>query len=177
MNIPEKWQKFLGKLLGNGGPQIRPMRQEDVDEVVRIIRLHDSDDGKAAAQFYARGRTFDAPYEQDQHFVLIDPEEGRIVGVSGYGLDDSPETSGIFWLGWTYVNPYFRGKGYGARLLHVVIEHVRRLGGRKLYLDTSSSEKYATAVAFYERFGFREEGRLVDYYREGEHKLLMGLKF
>lgn len=175
MNIPEKWQKFLKTLIG-GGPVVRPMRREDIDEVVRIIRLHDSDDGKAAQQFFDRGRPFDAPYEQSQHFVVTDPEVERVVGVSGYNTDSSPETSGIYWLGWTYVNHHFQGKGYGARLMHVVIEHVRRMGGRKLYLDTSSLEKYSGAVRFYERFGFREEGRLVDYYQEGDHKLIMGLR-
>lgn len=173
--IPDKWRRFLEELVGNG-PRIRPMGPDDVREVVRIVRLHDSDDGRAARAWFEDPHRFDAPYEDARHFVLIDPTEQRIVGVSGYGRDSSREVAGVYWLGWTYVNPYFRGRGYGARLLHVVIEHVRRFGARKLYLSTSSLESFADAVAFYRRMGFVEEGRLRDFYRDGEDQLLMGLR-
>lgn len=175
MAIPDKWRQFLEELVGTG-PRIRPMEPGDVREVVRIVRLHDSDDAKAAEHYFRDTERFDVPYDEARHFVLLDPVERRIVGVSGYGRDRSREVAGVYWLGWTYVNPYFRGRGFGARLLHVVVEHVRRFGARKLYLSTSTLESFRAAVGFYERVGFVEEGRLRDYYRDGEDQLIMGLR-
>lgn len=160
------------RVLGKGGARIRVMRPDDLDEVLRMIRLHDSDDYKAAKQSFAQTR-FDMPQHITAHFVIIDPEENRPVGVSGYYLDDL-EARGLYWLGWTYVNPFFRGRGLGGKLMRFVLEAVREAGGRKIYLSTSSLESYATAVGFYERHGFIEEGRLLDYYADGEHQLIMG---
>ena len=175
MAIPDKWKQFLTSLLPAGGPIVRPMTRDDLREVVRIIRLHDSDDAKAAKAYFERPGHFDSDYESSQHLVLIEPEEARVVGVSGFGADPSYEARGVFWLGWTYVNPFFRGRGYGAQLLHIVVEQVRRLGARKLYVETSSMEKFAAAVAFYQRVGFEHEGLLKDFYREGEDKIIMGM--
>ena len=61
-------------------------------------------------------------------------------------------------------------------LLQHVIDNVRQLDVRKLYVDTSSDVAYGNAVRLYERFGFREEGRLLDYYEAGEDFLIMGLE-
>ena len=166
------WDKLANRVFGRGGPQVRLMDQRDLDEVLRMIRLHDSDDYKAAKASFAETR-FDAPEQVTAHFVVIDPEERRPVGVTGYYIDDL-EARGLYWLGWTYVNPFFRGKGFGGVLMEFVLEAVRELGGRKIYLSTSSLESYATAVGFYKRYGFVEEGRLLDYYNDGEHQLILG---
>lgn len=154
------------------GAQLRRMEQGDLEEVVRIIRLHDSDDARAAR--VAFGQTpLDSPEPVGLHVVLIEPAERRIVGVSGYYVDDL-EARGVYWLGWTYVNPFFRGKGYGKLLMEFTLRAVALQGARKLYLSTSSLPKYDEAVGFYRRFGFVEEGRLLDFFRAGEHKLIMG---
>lgn len=150
---------------------IRLMTPHDLDEVLRIIRLHDSDDYHSARHAFSPER-FTLSQEVTAHFVLEDFEERRIVGVSGYFIDDD-EAQGIYWLGWTYVNPFFRGRGFGKVLMRHVEERLLGLGARKLYLSTSSLEKYASAVRFYERCGFATEATLSDYFRPGEHKLLM----
>ena len=186
MAIPDKWKRFLDEVVGvfgPGGPRVRPMVAADLREVLRIVRLHDSDDARAAQDYFAHYKPGVGEYEAVQHFVLEDPTAtrrdggtGRVVGVSGYHIDEGGEAAGIYWLGWTYVNPYFRGRGYGAQLLHVVFEHVRRFGARKLYLTTSSLPKFEAAVGFYQRHGFAEEGRLRDFYCDGEHQLILGVK-
>lgn len=167
------WKEFATSLFGKSAPTIRAMEAGDLEEVLRIVRLHDSDDYRAAKRAFSDSR-FDLPEDESQHFVLIDPTEKRIVGVSGYFVENS-ESRGIYWLGWTYLSPFFRRKGYGAMLLHFVIRSVKRFGARKIYLSTSDNEAYAPAVAFYKRFGFEEEGRLKDYFQEGEAKIILGL--
>jgi len=149
------------------------MVREDVAEVVRIIRLHDSDDAEHAGRYLAEEATFtDDP--DHGHIVAEDRAEERVVGVSGWGADGG-EGEGIFWVGWTYVNPWSQGKGVGLRLLEAVIGRVRERRGRKLYVETSSLAKYAKAVRVYERLGFVQEGRLRDFYAPGEDKLVLGM--
>lgn len=174
VKIPDDWVQFARDIFGPGSPEIRKMRRDDVDEVLRIIRLHDSDDYRAAKRSFAH-TSFDEAQDTAAHFLLIDPDEGRPIGVTGYYVDDL-EAKGIYWLGWTYVNPFFRGKGHGSQLLHFVIRTVKRFGARKLYLSTSDLPEYDDAVRFYERFGFRLEGRLEDYFQQGEAKLIYGLE-
>ncbi len=151
---------------------IRPMRPEDLSEVLRMIRLHDDDDYRAAQRSFAHHNPEQRP-EHGAHFVYIDPQELRPLGVIGYSVDDL-EARGTYWLGWTYVNPFSRGKGIGAQLMAFNLAALRALGARKLFLSTSSLPKYQAAVGFYQRHGFAEEGRLLDFYAPGEHKILMG---
>jgi len=171
--VTTDWKEFANSLFGESAPTIRVMEAADLDEVLRIVRLHDSDDYRAAKRAFSSAR-FDLPEDDSQHFVLIDPKEKRIVGVSGYFVENS-EARGIYWLGWTYTSPFFRRKGYGAMLLHLVIRSVKRFGARKLYLSTSDSAAYGPAIDFYKRFGFVEEGRLKNYFQDGEAKIILGL--
>ena len=152
----------------------RDMVASDQDEVVRIIRLHDTDDGKEALQFFDAyfGDPARVSSPLHRHIVYVEPGERRVVGVSGHGPGPI-QGQGIFWLGWTYVNPYFTRRGIGGSLLSEVVSRLRLLGGRKLYLDTSSLSKYEPAIKLYTRFGFREEGRFLDYYQEGEDCVIM----
>ena len=167
------WKEFARELFGKDGPELRCMEARDLDEVLRIIRLHDSDDYEAASVSYS-SYDFSSGDAERGNFVICEPDEGRVVGVSGYYIDDL-ESQGIYWLGWTYVNPFFQGGGYGARLLHFVMRSLRNYAARKLYLSTSSLEKYETAIGFYERFGFIQEATLRDYYREGEDQLIFAV--
>ena len=162
------------KLTGRSASNIRLMEPADLDEVLRMIRLHDSDDYKAAKQSFDKSR-FDLPLEVSAHVVIDDPKERRPVGVCGYYVDDL-EARGLYWLGWTYVNPFFRGRGYGGELLEHVFGMLANFRARKIYLTTSSLPKYASAVKFYERHGFVQEGKLLDYYADGDHQLVMGCR-
>ena len=149
------------------------MRSSDVDEVIRIIRLHDSDDAKEARRYFDGGPASSGD-PRHGHLVCIDPDDDTVIGVSGWDADDG-EGQGVFWLGWTYVNPFQEGRGAGRLLLGAVLAYVRELSGRRLFLDTSSLPKYERAVRFYERNGFAREGQLKDYYGPGDDKVLMGL--
>ena len=149
---------------------IRKMEKSDLNAVVKIIHRHDPDDGKCARRYFSQ--YFSSPKRvkspDEEHYVIIEAETGKILGVSGHALDEC-ETQGIYWLGWTYVDQKFRRCGLGRKLLGHVFKQIR--GTRKVYLDTSSDDKYADAREFYEHFGFQMEGRLKDYYGVKEDRL------
>lgn len=53
-----------------------------------------------------------------------------------------------------YVRPAFRGKGLGRKLAGEVITEAKKIGYRKMRLDTVSS--MTEAIGLYKSFGFRE---------------------
>jgi len=154
--------------------QIRNMVVSDVDDAAAIVAAHNQTDGRLAMEYY---RKYFADRQRstsrcEKSFVGICGDS--VVGVAGFCPDKygSPD---ILWLNWFYVHPDYRQRGIGRELLKRVLDEARTLAVRKVYLDTSSDNSYARAVALYKRFGFREEGRLLDYYGHGEHYLVMGL--
>ena len=154
---------------------IRPIEPGDVNTAVRIIADHDSFDGECAAEYFASylGRGVGHSDSHERNFVAIDGEGGDVVGVCGV-CPDKYHTPGILWLTWFYVAREARRKGIGAAMLKHVQAVSAAAGARRLYLDTSSDPKYDDAVRLYERFGFRVEGRLADYYGGGEAMIIMG---
>ena len=71
---------------------------------------------------------------------------------------------GVTHWGWLYIELLFlreelRGLGYGHRLLTLAEEEGRRLGAKKIYLDTFSFQ----APEFYKEHGYRIFGELADF--------------
>ena len=62
----------------------------------------------------------------------------------------------VCWISLLYLEPAFRGKGYGIQLLARAVDFYRRQGRGSLRLLVAESNR--TARAFYEREGFRQIG-------------------
>ncbi len=157
--------------------EFREMTAEEVPAVVAIISAHSRADGRMAAAYYAGYFADDARVRspRERNIVGLMAAERGIAGVIGFCPDkyDCPD---MLWLNWFYVAEKYRGRGLGTALLDRAIGEARELGTRKLYLDTSSDASYKAAVRLYGRFGFREEGKLLDYYVAGEDCLILGLE-
>ena len=150
---------------------IRPMEPRDLNEVIRIIRLHDSEDAHHARAYFKAYFAEDGPAD-GEHMVYVDEKRKRLVGVAGYHRGEE-EAVTVYWIGWIYVHREFSRRGIGTALMNQVLSRVRTLGGRKIYTDTSSLQSYNAAVAFYKRCGFLLEAVMKDYYRDGEDCLLL----
>jgi len=176
--MPDAWDQWLDELSTRDDARIRLLEPGDVEEVLRIIRLHDTDDYRAARRTFEH-YAFDATLAANAYVVAVTSETGdettdeRLVGVSGYWADRG-EADRIFWVDWTYVNPFFQGRGFGSLLLSAVVETLADIGARKLFVATSSLPKYEAAVGLYQTHGFEREARLEDYYGDGEHQLILG---
>lgn len=161
----------------DGMISIREMTRPDVARVVEIISTHHKIDGEMADRYY---RQFFSDNERvasprERIFVATIAPEGIVVGVAGFAPDED-DWSGVLWESFFHVDPKYRRRGIGAKLLKHSIDAVRELAVRKLYVKTSSDVSFASARKLYKRLGFREEGMLFDYYDKGEHCLIFGLE-
>ena len=102
-------------------------------------------------------------------FVLLE-DSGNLVGYACYGLIPGSEVShDLYWIA---VHPDYQGRGFGKQILRQTEEAMRRVGARQVYLDTSSSERYAPTRAFYTASKFALSAELPDFYRPGDGKLI-----
>ncbi|MFN4089308.1 MAG: GNAT family N-acetyltransferase, partial [Alphaproteobacteria bacterium] len=103
------------------------------------------------------------------HFVVAS-RDGRLVGYACFG--DIPGTTGRHDLYWIAVDPDLQGLGLGREILRRAEEEATRQGAARLYVDTSTSARYAPTRAFYRRAGYRLAAELPDFFRDGDGKAI-----
>jgi ribosomal protein S18 acetylase RimI-like enzyme len=109
--------------------------------------------------------------ESGYEFVLADIDD-RLAGYACFGR--IPCTIGSFDLYWIAVDPAWQRSGIGRALVSAAELQIASRGGRRLYIDTSGRDQYDSTRSFYERVGFRCEARLVDFYLQGDDKIIYG---
>ena len=103
------------------------------------------------------------------HFLFA--ERGKeVIGYTCFGR--IPATKDRYEIYWIAVQNDLRGAGIGRKLLARTEEDISTQGGRRIYIDTSSREKYEPTRSFYRRCGYREEAVLKDFYSPGDAKVI-----
>jgi GNAT superfamily N-acetyltransferase len=114
-----------------------------------------------------RARGAAAGYE----FLLLDADgTGELAGYACFGR--IPATENSWDLYWIVVGRNFQRLGLGRRLLAGTEAAVRRAGGARLYIDTSSRPQYLTTRRFYAACGYTVAAELPDFYRAGDGKVI-----
>jgi ribosomal protein S18 acetylase RimI-like enzyme len=75
-------------------------------------------------------------------------------------------------LYWIAVDKSKHRGGVGKRLLKFTEEEVVRRGGKMLLIETSSQETYGGTIQFYEKTGYDLVGKIPEYYKPGDDKLI-----
>ena len=88
----------------------------------------------------------------------------------------TPLTESTFDLYWIAVDKTQHRSGVGRKLLKFAEEEVFRRGGKLLLAETSSMETYGGTIAFYEKTGYELVGKIVEYYKPGDDKLIFAKK-
>ena len=100
----------------------------------------DADIEDIESSYFGRGGTF----------LVLEAEDGEIVGAYGlYPLDEHTCE-----LRKMYLDKAYRGQGLGRFLLDDALSQARRLGFRRMTLETASVLK--EAIALYKSYGFAE---------------------
>jgi ribosomal protein S18 acetylase RimI-like enzyme len=95
---------------------------------------------------------------------------GELVGYCAWGA--VPLTKGSYDLYWIVVAPSAQGLGVGRRLMDLAELQIAKLGGGRLYIETSSRDAYVRTRRFYRAAGYSRAARLPDFYSRGDHKLV-----
>jgi len=102
-------------------------------------------------------------------FIFVE-SAGELVGYCAWGA--VPLTKGSYDLYWIAVAPNTQGLGIGRRLMQLAELAIARLGGGRLYIETSSRAAYVRTRRFYRSAGYRLAARLRDFYARGDHKVV-----
>jgi ribosomal protein S18 acetylase RimI-like enzyme len=103
------------------------------------------------------------------HFLFAE-DRGHLLGYTCYGPIAC--TKGRFDLYWIIVQPQLRGMGLGRRLLTETEILIRRQGGERIYVETSSREQYSPTRGFYVSCGYELCAALKGFYSEGDDKMI-----
>jgi ribosomal protein S18 acetylase RimI-like enzyme len=111
-----------------------------------------------------------AGQEKSGYFFLFAMDGDTTCGFVCFG--PTPCTVGTFDLYWIVVDDNYRGKGIGLELLRQTEKALSKMKARKLYIETSSTDKYLPTRNFYLKAGYAEEARLKDFYLPEDDKVI-----
>jgi len=97
-------------------------------------------------------------------------EVSEVLGYVCFG--PTPLTEATYDLYWIAVDKSKHRGGVGKRLLKFAEEEIARRGGQMLLVETSSQEIYGGTIQFYEKTGYVMVGKIKEYYKPGDDKLI-----
>lgn len=151
------------------GIGLRPMRTDDVEEMVRITS--------------ATGFFYPEEVEVAREVLLEAAENGESSGyhahvatrgqkAAGYVcFGPTPLTRGTWDIYWIAVDPQQQRQGIGNRLMGLAEEQIRSHEGRLVLAETSSRELYEPTRGFYRRMGYQEVSYIPDFYDVGDGRV------
>jgi ribosomal protein S18 acetylase RimI-like enzyme len=153
---------------------IRPLRAADRSGVFRILE----NAGNFTPEEVATAlELIDEWLELGEHsgyltYVLEAQSEGdsEVLGYVCFG--PTPLTESTYDLYWIAVDKLKHRGGVGKRLLKFAEEEMARRGGQMLLVETSSQETYGGTIQFYEKTGYELVGKIKDYYKPNDDKLI-----
>lgn len=101
------------------------------------------------------------------HFVVCE-YRNKPVGYTCYG--EIPCTKNRYDLYWIVVQQEMRGLKIGQQLIRMTEDKVRKRGGKKIYIETSSKDQYVSTRKFYEKCLYTVEAVFKDFYDDGDDK-------
>ncbi len=108
---------------------------------------------------------------------VLDAKDAEVSEVLGYVcFGPTPLTESTYDLYWIAVDKLKHRGGVGKRLLKFAEEETIRRGGRILLIETSSQETYGGTIQFYEKTGYELVGKIKEYYKPGDDKLIFAKK-
>ena len=104
------------------------------------------------------------------YYFLFAEQDQKVAGYSCFGpIPCTVESYDIYWIA---VQQELRRSGLGVEILKNVEERIRQMGGKRIYVETSSRQQYRPTRSFYSRCGYRREATLENFYSSGDHKVV-----
>jgi ribosomal protein S18 acetylase RimI-like enzyme len=96
--------------------------------------------------------------------------DGETLAYSCFGL--IPCTLHSYDLYWIATHREYMNRGIGKYLLQESEKAIFSLGGKGIYVETSSKDQYAPTRAFYEKNQYLLQARFENFYAPGDDKLV-----
>lgn len=149
---------------------IRSLKAGDLDQILSLAKRTGVFTGDEIAVIKELVETELGKGSQDDYHSLVAHENSQVVGFACYG--PTPMTEGTYDLYWIFVDPKRQHTGLAEALLGEAEKAILTSKGRMLVAETSSTRRYLPARRFYEKHGFRRAGRVKDFYRPGDSRLV-----
>ncbi|MBU1340648.1 MAG: GNAT family N-acetyltransferase [Proteobacteria bacterium] len=109
--------------------------------------------------------------QEKSGYIFIIAEKSKIpVGFVCYGK--TPCTADSFDLYWIGVHQNQKGNGIGKTLMHLLEEDIADLGGKNIWIETSSRPLYEPTRMFYLKTGYEMIAQLPNFYGKNDDKLI-----
>jgi ribosomal protein S18 acetylase RimI-like enzyme len=104
-------------------------------------------------------------------YMFIRAMQGeKIVGYCSYGkIPESTHSYDVYWIA---VDPGQQRSGIGKKLLVATEERIIAMGGKRIYVETSSQPLYEPTRQFYLRCAYKIEATLEEFYAPGDGKVI-----
>ena len=147
--------------------RLLPSDAQGVFTIVRSSGFFSSQEVEVAVELVKEGQS--KGLSSGYCFLFAEIRED-VAGYTCYG--PIPCTAESFDVYWIAVSASLRGLGLGKELLEKTEEKIQSMGGRRVYVDTSSRAQYAPTRAFYRRCGYHEAAVLEHFYAPQDHRII-----
>jgi GNAT superfamily N-acetyltransferase len=104
------------------------------------------------------------------YFFVFAMDGERTISYACYGTIACTKNS--YDLYWIATHDDYRGKGVGSLILKETERKIKSMGGRVIYIETSSKPLYIPTQGFYEKHGYFKEAVLKDFYDVADDKII-----
>lgn len=108
--------------------------------------------------------------EKSDYFFVFAMDGEKTISYSCYGTIACTKNS--YDLYWIATHNDYRGKGVGSLVLRETEQRIKSLGGRVIYIETSSKPLYIPTQGFYEKHEYLKEAVLKDFYDIADDKIV-----
>lgn len=107
--------------------------------------------------------------ESGYYFIFAE-KDGKTIGYTCFG--NIPCTLYSYDLYWIAVHNDYRSFGLGKILMHKTEEAIKKMGGKGIFIETSSRKKYIPTQKFYDKCNCELIAHFKDFYDDGDDKLV-----
>ena len=140
---------------------------KNVREIVSSTRFFSAEEVEIAVELVEERLS---KGESSGYFFLFAEIEGKTIAYSCFG--PIPATKLSYDLYWIAVHKDYQNLGLGKIVLAESESLIDRLGGKRIYVETSGKEQYVATRKFYLSCNYKEEAVLEDFYAPGDAKYL-----
>ncbi len=148
---------------------VRPDDPQRIREIVSSTGFFREDEIEVAVELCRENLKW-GEEKSSYSFIFADDDSGRTLGYTCYG--DIPCTLKRYDLYWIAVHADAQGKGIGKMLLSAAERSIAERGGKIVYIETSSRDKYEPTRRFYLSCGYQIAAQLKDFYDDGDDKVI-----